>query len=391
MRKILYLQILSIGIVSFLIACSSGTDANPGSPGTSEQTGSEASSATPLAEKSTDSVGERTNQSPSGDATGGEKAADPKDPSANTNAGAATNKEGNLQMVDVQLGQEFQAGTRVNFPNVGLSFIVPQGWLGGVPQGAQAFVLQSPNNAGFVLVTSHQSDSADMIIAELQQPVELDTGFFMRLAAQPEVSGEWVTAAVNGTDGSDQIPGFLMAQVPTNEVGALFIGFGEDGSDFYRQLLSQLTETLIETTVKVASPESDLSGGRATGSSDEAEEWAQFLQGKRATYLDSYSSGGATGGGYSTKIEYDLCTDGRFFSDDSSSISGGSFGSFSGGGNLGSSGSGSWSIIAEAGQFGLELRWADGSISQRLLEYIDEATYMDGERWFITPDNTSCP
>ena len=62
----------------------------------------------------------------------------------------AAGKEGEQgpDMVDVQIGQQYSPGTRVNFPNIGVSFVVPEEWIGQVPQGAEAFVMASTTKQG---------------------------------------------------------------------------------------------------------------------------------------------------------------------------------------------------------------------------------------------------
>ncbi len=112
------------------------------------------------------------------------------------------------------------------------------------------------------------------------------------------------------------------------------------------------------------------------------QEWAQFLAGKKATRMSSYSSGSS--GGYSSRADYHLCPNGQYHYTDESSVSvdvGGAFGSSGGQG----SGAGTWRIITQGQAAGIELRGNDGSAGQFLLEYRDGSTYVQGERWYITP------
>jgi len=111
-------------------------------------------------------------------------------------------------------------------------------------------------------------------------------------------------------------------------------------------------------------------------------EWSQWLAGKKATQMSSYSSGSA--GGYSSRTDVHLCANGQFAMSGSSSVSvdvGGASG-YSGG-NRG--GQGTWRIITQGQVVGIELRYADGGAEQFRLEYQDNKTYVNGERWFITP------
>jgi hypothetical protein len=111
-------------------------------------------------------------------------------------------------------------------------------------------------------------------------------------------------------------------------------------------------------------------------------EWAEFLANKKATQMDSYSSGGA--GGYSSRTDVHLCANGQFALSGNSSVSvdvGGAYG-YTGGNDQGS---GTWRIITQGQVAGIELRYANGGVEQYRLDYQEGATYVNGERWYITP------
>ena len=111
-------------------------------------------------------------------------------------------------------------------------------------------------------------------------------------------------------------------------------------------------------------------------------EWAEFLAGKKATQMSSYSSGSA--GGYSSRTDVHLCPNGQFALGGNSSVSvdvGGAYG-YSGGD---SQGSGTWRVITQGQLVGIEFRYANGGVEQHRLDYQEGATYVDGERWYITP------
>lgn len=112
------------------------------------------------------------------------------------------------------------------------------------------------------------------------------------------------------------------------------------------------------------------------------QEWAGFLAGKKVTYMDSYSSGSA--GGYSSRVDVYLCSNGEFAYKDQSSVSvdvGGASG-FSGGN---SANSGRWHIITQGNVAGVELRYSDGRTEQYRLDYQGGATYANGTRVYVTP------
>jgi hypothetical protein len=114
-------------------------------------------------------------------------------------------------------------------------------------------------------------------------------------------------------------------------------------------------------------------------------EWAQFLAGKKATKRDSYYSNDVSGaGGYSSRMDVHLCQSGEFVIRGSSSVSvdvGGAVGSSAGK----SAEQGTWRVITQGQIAGIELRYANGGVEQYRLDYQDDRTLVNGERWYITP------
>jgi hypothetical protein len=302
---------------------------------------------------------------------------------------AALPAHGGEPMVDVQPGQEYQSGTRVNFPALGISFDIPQQWIGGLPQGSSAFLMGSNSQPGLVVVLSHQAKSNDELVSYLNQPLPLDENMVLRVSGQPQVDGEWVNADVSTSDGSGTYQGYLKALVRREGTGIVIVAIGpQEQAGYYRQLAGEIATSVRETATTSAAGQGAGDQQPSAANSALAQEWDQFLRGKRLTYLHSYSSGSA--GGYSTHYELDLCSDGSFFYYDRSHVSvdtGGAFG-YSGGTTTNT---GQWRITSQGGQIVAEIRWQDGQTDYSLLEYVDNKTYVDGQRWFVTSDNSSCP
>lgn len=294
-----------------------------------------------------------------------------------------------VQMVDVQIGQPYSPGTRVNFPDLGVSFAIPNEWVGQIPPEAEAFVLGSNTRAGLIIAVSHQATQTDELVANLQQPIPLDQGVVLNLQEQPEVNGSQVNALVAVSDGINNFSGYLTAVVRNSGPGVIFVGFGPEPVEYYQGLVGELASTLLDTEVKTAGSSTNAGSSGPSTSSTEVQEWDVFLRGKKLTYMSSYSSNSSGGGGFSSQREYYLCRDGLFQYGDSSSISGGDFGSFTGG-NPSSSGQGTWEIISEGSAIGIRFNWSDGTTGMSRLEFYDNKTYLDGDRYFVTDDNPYC-
>ncbi|MDP6667284.1 MAG: hypothetical protein QF357_07780 [Dehalococcoidia bacterium] len=51
---------------------------------------------------------------------------------------------------------------------------------------------------------------------------------------------------------------------------------------------------------------------------------------------------------------------------------------------------GQWRILSDAGRVGIEFTWSNGQTSAHLLQYENNQTYIDEDRWFVTNDNNYC-
>lgn len=237
-------------------------------------------------------------------------------------------------------------------------------------------------------------------------------------------SGEKVTGTMTGPDNTFQIGGvveedIVFGTMDLGEQGEVYFEAELDANDLYLTLaaLDEGGEPAYETATMflltrvgsgaqaqegaTAVRDNDAAGdpepeplvsqnqtapGRIHDGSSQAIEWADFLANKKATKMSSYSSGGA--GGYSSRTDFHLCSNGQFHMAGSSSVSVdvGDASGYSGGSG---SDAGTWRVFSQGQLVGVELRYQNGEVSQARLDYDQQtgATYVDGERWYITPTN----
>jgi hypothetical protein len=151
-------------------------------------------------------------------------------------------------MVEAVSGQAYPGGTRVDFPDMGLSFVVPEGWLGSIPEESDAFVMGSESQPGIILALTHGAATAQELVENLADPMPLDEGVTLHVQGEPQVDEPWVKAAILVTDGAGYLPGYLMALVREDGPGALYIAFGQAGPQFYQRLVSGLAASTRTTT-----------------------------------------------------------------------------------------------------------------------------------------------
>lgn len=88
---------------------------------------------------------------------------------------------GQAAMIDIQIGQQYTAGTRVNFPAVGASFEIPADWYGALPQGSDPFKLGSTKVAGLVIALSHPAADPNQLVPEFSGPVTIAPSITMQV------------------------------------------------------------------------------------------------------------------------------------------------------------------------------------------------------------------
>ncbi len=273
------------------------------------------------------------------------------------------------------------AQREIGDPSWGFRFTPPKGWSARkIPAG---FLLGHDSIKGFVLVSPHEMNSLDEIRAETRKGLVYEQTTRMTLAGPVQTLGQNMLGAefkgsFQGTPARARIVGVLspygggvLVQAAVEEAG-------------YNSTCAALTEEIakgVKFSRRVAPPI--------------VKQLENHIRGKLLTYLSTYSSSGSssggysTGGGFSTKTEIFLCTNGQF------SYRGRDSMSFDTGGGFGGSHSrdnalGTWRVYAYQGRPVLELRDRNGAKREFRLSHRNRKTYLNGKRYFVTP-NSLCP
>ncbi|MSQ06973.1 MAG: hypothetical protein EXR54_07865 [Dehalococcoidia bacterium] len=151
-------------------------------------------------------------------------------------------------MVEAVSGQAYPGGTRVEFLDMGLSFIVPEGWIGSIPEESDAFVMGSESQPGILLALTHGAATAQELVENLADPMPLDEGVTLHAQGEPVVEPPWVKVPILATDGTGYLPGYLMALVRTDGPGALYIGFGQGAPQLFQRLVLGMVASTQTTT-----------------------------------------------------------------------------------------------------------------------------------------------
>ncbi|NND32888.1 MAG: hypothetical protein HKN76_09875 [Saprospiraceae bacterium] len=280
-----------------------------------------------------------------------------------------------------------QDSGRKDFPNLGISFQIPDGWVG--QENEAGYVMGSYTDPGIILMTAHQTQNLDQLRVEAQQGLHDNEGTSLSVDGEiSKFSSNGLQALYQGSVGFQPAKAFAIGLVNPNGSGVSIIGMStiDQFSDKHREVVTQIASSVKFSKVTVVESKS---------------EWGNLLQNARLTYMNSYySSGGSyggysTGGGYSDKEIIDLCAQGYFNHSSNSSMA------FDTGGGFGSSfdqnaGAGKWKVIVNnQGQDVLQLNFYNGEVYEYVLSLQDNKTYLNDRRFFrtygnVTDDGPNC-
>lgn len=274
-----------------------------------------------------------------------------------------------------------QDSGKKEFPTLGISFTIPEGWVG--QENEVGYIMGSYTDAGIILIMTHQTQDLNVLRTEARQGVQDNEGTSLSIeGAINDFSASGIQAYYKGTVGYQPAKAFAVGLINPHGAGVTIIAMTtiEQFKDLHKDLATQIAKSVSFSAPVVLESKS---------------EWGSMLKNARLTYMNSYySSGGSvdgysTGGGYSDRITIDLCGQGYFNHSSASSMS------FDTGGGFGSShdsdaGAGKWKVIVNAqGQDVLQLNFYNGDVYEYVLSLQDNKTYLNDQRYFRTYGTTA--
>jgi len=269
---------------------------------------------------------------------------------------------------ELQPGQQYVAGVRVDAMAEGISFSVPAEWIGGLPAQSPIFMFGSNSRPGLGMVIMRQATTWQDAVSMLNQPQDLGNGVVL----MPVAEGRKTERGYEIDFSNTQYTGHAVARIGDAGNGVVvFFGGPANNSQYYLQLAQQTAESVRFNQPQIASGQ---------------QQWYSMLAGMMLKRMSSYYSGGLDGAyvGASSSESLHLCSDGSFayFSSSSIAADGGVGGGYNASGYEGASGAqtGQWSIEAMGAQTLLVLRDRNGEFSQHSLQFADGNTLLDGDR-----------
>jgi len=271
-----------------------------------------------------------------------------------------------------------------DYPALGISFTIPDGWLGQEGQGV--YMMGSNSIPGLVLVMPSSVASLDAMRQEARTGVvDQATGTNLQLSTEIEnLSSQAIGAEFSG----------LLEQ---QQAKAYLIGAYNPHGQSVTIMAVTLTNMYDEKYPAVAKKVWQSLKFRKPVIPPVVDQWTERISGTRLTYMESYSSidysnpGYTSGGGYSKEEKIDLCPAGFFNYNDRFDMSV-SAPSVSGNANNRDRGAGRWTVIANAqGQPVLQLHFSSGEVYEYVLSTEGDKTFLNGKRYFRTWTGENAP
>ncbi len=295
----------------------------------------------------------------------------------------------NLLAVELSIGGVYQAGTKVQSSEAGLSLTIPSGWQGAMPQGVNAFVIQKQGAQDTILVQAEQMDKQS-VLSLMNQPITLDQGLSLVPQGRTTEKSGVITGKYSVLGQYANAKGEIQALVGKYGISVALIGLGFSAGE-PGKTLSEVVKTIKFEAPRVAHQNQPQVASGSGGQS-----WSDYMRGRYIVYY-------YTGSGYHEEDHIWLCSDGSFYRSNSS-------GGFGGGasGAFGGKGAGKWKVTGVMpGEGVLTLTTGPGvfegnttfgdwteergpSQASFRLSLQNNKLYLNGTKWFRDA-NKRCP
>lgn len=276
-----------------------------------------------------------------------------------------------------------QATGKITYKHLGLSFNIPEGWLG--QENEMGYLMASNTIPGIILLLPHdQVYSLAQIKVQAKAGLNEANGTNLQLAGPlADLGNEAVGGEFIGTLEGQPAKAFIIGMHNPHGLGMTIIAITT--TEQYNADYAGYAKA-VKNSIQFQKPESK----------EDIGEWKDFMKNVKLTFMESYSSSspgvdGMTGGGYSMRKEIDLCGKGYFIYYGSSNISTGSDNS-SLSSNDKTNGNGSWDVVVGSdGTPTLVLTFNNGETAAFSLTYQESKLYLNGTRYFRTMEGDYAP
>nr|MDQ3101954.1 hypothetical protein [Bacteroidota bacterium] len=278
----------------------------------------------------------------------------------------------------ISWAQEGLHGT-IEYPKLGISFTVPDGWQAHESEGLVYFGSESV--PGLILMRIHELKTMDELRASLDAGFSEDGIELFSTGAAGAIGEHLASIEYNGKIENESAKGLGFGMLDPNGNGVSIIALALE--KFYSEKLRSAATSLMES-VTFKKVEYD---------GPSVEHWKRHLTNSRLTRIENYSSPPAIeggGGGYGRRQQIDLCADGftmMVFAEVAATA-----GTVSGNSSGSEKITGKWGIAEGlSGRPVIHLDHSNGARSEFQLDEQEGKVFLNGERWFRTVTEEHSP
>jgi len=269
---------------------------------------------------------------------------------------------------EITPGQQYNGPQKLTVQEAGVSFTLPAGWTGGLPQGQQFFVIAKEGFEGFIFMTADEVSESE-VLKLMGGPIPLDEGVTLTPKAKPKKEGKRISNTYSVTGG--QLEAIGLTQLGAHGVSVLAVAVATP------QNLATIQKTLTQVMGSLKLEKVKQAPAQAQAPASGSSKYDRFIRGKRLVRLQTMN-------GYSERITMDLCSNGRFFRHfNASSVS-----------QLGTAGrdqggDGNWTLNGNTLAYTLDGDNYTMSVEAEAFPDGSAKVMLNGNRWF-TEGNARC-
>jgi hypothetical protein len=281
-----------------------------------------------------------------------------------------------------------QNGNQIDYPQIGLSFKLPTGWVGQESNGMYVMGHNSIPGMIFIIPHSKPMSTAEMVNESSNGLQFADGTAFRPVNSLTKFDEHTMGGEFDGTFEYTPAKAFIIGM--TNPKGNGITIVAVTSADAYNLQTYKSLAFDVKSNV-VFSKLQAINATNNAAASGTLKDWKYQLGDTKLTFMESYSSGGENGGGYNMKEEIHLCKVGYFLYYGQNFVSaGGDNSSIYSGGN--SRGHGNWQITNRSGSFILLLSFNDGNSKEYKLTWGgDKKLFLNGYRYYRTWEGDYAP
>lgn len=286
-----------------------------------------------------------------------------------------------LPLCEIQTLYAQETG-KIDYPDLGISFHVPEGWEGN--KVASGFAITSSKTEGVILIITHDIQSIQEMEIEAKNDFQIGENTLLKpINSVEKISENTIAGIYEGV--IDAKPSKALIVGMANPYGYGLTILCAASSSAYS---NDLQNTGLWVTASVNFYETQNQTPVVT-SHEKPSQWGELLKNCRLTYMESYNS---SGGGYGKKITIDLCAQGYFNHSAYNSMGMDTTGASAGYGSN-NKGTGQWTTFVNSyEQEVLELNFYNGEVYEYIVTIDEEdKTYLNGDRYFRVYDGDYGP